>query len=78
MIEMFFDQGSKTQKHLAEQGKIWASYNTFVEFCESVGFTWLGSETVTTRKGPVFGGDLYPLDKDDCSSDKTVYFRKNG
>ena len=78
VIEMFFDQGSKTQKYLAEQGKIWASYNTFVEFCESVGFTWLGSETVATRKGPVFGGDLYPLDKDDCSSDKTVYFRKNG
>ena len=76
VIEMFFDENSKTQKYLAEQGKIWSSYDTFVDFCESVGFTYIGSETVATRKGPVSDGDLYPLDKDDCSSDKTIYFRK--
>lgn len=76
VIEMFFDQGSKTQASLAKQGKIWASYETFVRYCESVGFTCTGSETVTTRKGPVSPGDLYPLDQDDGSTDKTIYFEK--
>ena len=78
VIEMFFDQGSKTQTSLAEQGKIWASYEGFVRYCESVGFTYTGSETVTTRKGSISDGDLYPLDKDDCSTDKTIYFTKTG
>ena len=78
VIEMFFDQGSRTQAYLAEQGKIWASFETFVRFCESVGFTCTGSETVTERKGPVSDGDLYPLDKNDRSSDKTIYFVKKG
>ena len=78
VIEMFFDQGSKTQASLAEQGKIWASYEDFVRFCESVGFTCTGSETVATRKGPISPGDLYPLDKDDCSTDKTIYLTKKG
>ena len=76
VIEMFFDKGSKTQRHLAEQGEIWSSYETFVEFCESAGLTFIGSETVAVRKGPVSAGDLYPLDQDDCSADKTVYFEK--
>ena len=76
LIEMFFDKGSKTYAYLAEQGKIWASYEAFVQFCESVGFTCIDSETVTTRKGPISDGDLYPLDKDDCSSDMTIYFKK--
>lgn len=78
VIEMFFDQGSKTQQHLAEEGKIWASYETFVEYCESVGFACTGSETVTTRKGRISDGDLYPLDKDDCSTDRTIYLTKKG
>ncbi len=76
VIEMFFDKDSKTQKYLAEQGKIWASYDTFVDCCESAGFTCIGSETVTVRKGPISEGDLYPLDKDDRSTDRTVYFVK--
>ena len=76
VIEMFFDQGSKTQKYLAERGKIWASYETFVQFCESAGFTCTGSETVLKRKGPISDGDLYPLDREDRSTDRTLYFRK--
>ena len=76
VIEMFFDKDSKTQKYLAEQGKIWSSYDAFVDFCESVGFTCISSETVTSRKGPISDGDLYPLDKDDCSTDNTIYFEK--
>ena len=78
VIEMFFDQGSKTQASLAEQGKIWASYEDFVRYCESVGFTCTGSETVATRKGPISPGDLYPLDKNDGSTDRTIYFEKQG
>ena len=76
VIEMFFDKNSTTQRHLAEQGKIWSSYEVFVAYCESVGFVCTGSETAAVRKGPVSDGDLYPLDKEDFSSDKTVYFTK--
>ena len=76
VIEMFFDQGSKTAAYLAEQGKIQASCESFVRFCESAGFACTGSEIVTTRKGPVSDGDLYPLDRDDRSSDRTFYFEK--
>ena len=76
VIEMFFDKDTKTQRYLTEQGKIWSSYERFVDFCGSVGFTQIGSETVTVRKGPLSDGDLYPLDKDDCSTDRTVYFEK--
>lgn len=39
VIEMFFDKNSKTQRYLAEQGMIWSSYERYVDFCESVGFT---------------------------------------
>ena len=76
VIEMFFDKGSGTQRHLTEQGEIWSSYERFVDYCESVGFRQTGSETVAARKGPISAGDLYPLDDDDRSTDKTVYFEK--
>lgn len=76
VIEVFFEKGTKTQEYLAEQRKIWESYETFVQFCELVGLTFIGSEIVTSRKGPISDGDLYPLDKDDCSFDRTIYFEK--
>ena len=76
VIEMFFEEGSKTREVLAEEGKIWASYEGFVRFCESAGFTLAGSETVMTRKGHISDGDLYPVDKEDRSTDRTIYFEK--
>lgn len=76
VIEMFFGKGSKTQAYLAEQGEIWSSFERYVGFCESAGFAWIGSETVAARKGPISAGDLYPLDREDRSTDRTVYFEK--
>ena len=76
VIEMFFDYGCKTYEHLNAQGNIWASFETFVSYCESVGFTNLDSEIINTRKGRISDGDLYPLDDNDCSTDRTIYFEK--
>lgn len=77
VIEMFFDHGCKTYEHLNAQGNIWASFEKFVSYCESVGFINLGCEIINTRKGKISEGDLYPLDNNDCSSDRTIYFEKS-
>lgn len=51
---------------------------TFVAFCENVGFQYLGGDILHMRKGKISDGDLYPLDENDCSADRTVYFEKSG
>ena len=76
VIEMFFEHGGKTYGHLDAQGSIWSSFETFVSYCESVGFTCVGSDIIRTRKGKISAGDLYPLDDNDCSSERTLYFEK--
>lgn len=75
-IELFFDHGCKTFEHLNAQGAVWASFETFVAFCEGVGFRYLDSDVLLTRKGRIAEGDLYPLDPDDGSTDRTIYFEK--
>ncbi len=77
LIEMFFEYGCKTYEHLNLKGEIWASFETFVAFCEKIGFTLLGSDIISSRKGKISEGDLYPLDNNDCWSDRTLYFIKN-
>lgn len=77
VIEMFFDHGCKTYEHLNAHGSIWASFETFVSYCESVGFTNLGSDIINTRRGKISEGDLYPLDDNDCSIDRIIYFEKS-
>ena len=76
VIELFFDHGCKTYEHLNSQGSIWASFETFVSYCESVGFTLKDSDVIGTRKGKISQGDLYPLDDNDCSTDRIIYFEK--
>lgn len=76
VIEMFFEHGCKTYEHLNEEGAIWSSFEVFVAFCKNVGFQYLGSDILHTRKGKISDGDLYPLDENDCSADRAVYFEK--
>lgn len=76
VIEIFFEQGSKTYEHLCSKGEIWSSFETFVAYCEKIGFEFLGSDIINTRKGKISEGDLYPLDDNDCSCDRTVYLKK--
>lgn len=76
VIELFFEHGCKTYEHLKAEGNIWASFETFSDFCEGVGFVRVGSEIFKTRKGRISEGDLYPLDDNDCSEDRTIYFEK--
>lgn len=76
LIEMFFEHGCKTYEHLDSKDEIWASFETFVSFCEKVGFTYLGGDVISSRKGRISEGDLYPLDKNDCWADRTLYFVK--
>lgn len=76
VIEMFFEHGCKTYEHLYARGEIWSSFETYTAYFESVGFALVGSDIINTRKGKIDKGDLYPLDDNDCSSDRTVYFEK--
>ncbi len=76
VIEMFFETGSKTHKQLNEQGRIWASFDTFNKYAEDVGFSFLNSKIITSRVGKISQGDLYPLDDNDRSEDRTLYFEK--
>lgn len=76
VIEMFFEHGCKTFEHLSSHGAIWSSFETYVAFCESVGFKYIDSDVLHTRRGKIDEGDLYPLDDNDCSTDRTVYFEK--
>ena len=77
VIEMFFEHGSKTYSRLKEEGRIWASFESFVEYFEKVGFTYIGGDVISTRKGKISKGDLYPLDENECWSDRTLYFQKS-
>ncbi len=76
LIEMFFEHGCKTYEHLNSEGEIWASFETFVAFCEKVGFTYLGGDIISSRKGKLSQGDLYPLDENDRWTDRTLVFHK--
>lgn len=76
VIEMFFEHGCKTYEHLCSKGAIWSSFETFVAYCEKIGFVFLGDDIINTRKGKISEGDLYPIDDNDCSHDRMVYFKK--
>lgn len=76
IIDMFFEHGCSTYEHLKDKGEIWASFETFVSFCEHVGFVFIGSDVISLRKGKLSSGDLYPLDENDYWSDRTLYFTK--
>ncbi len=76
LIEMFFDHGCKTYEHLHSKGEIWSSFETFVSFCGKVGFTYLGGDITASEKGKMSEGDLYPLDRNDCRTNRTLYFEK--
>lgn len=76
IIDMFFDHGCKTYEHLSEKREIWASLETFIAFCEKVGFAYLDGDIISSRKGRISDGDLYPLDENDSWADRTLYFVK--
>lgn len=76
IIELFFEHGCKTYEHLKQQNAIWSSFETFVSFCESVGFVYLDSDILFSRKGKISNGDLYPLDDNDGWTQRTVYFKR--
>lgn len=76
VIEIFYEQGSKTYEHLISQGSVWASLETYVKNCENLGMKQLDSDTLSQRKGKIAKGDLYPLDENDCWEERAVYFEK--
>lgn len=76
LIELFFEHGCQTFRHLDAQGAVWSSFETFVDFCEKQGFRYLDSDILQTRVGKISEGDLYPLDPGDRSTDRTIYFEK--
>ena len=76
VIELFFDHDGPTFRHLEAQGAIWASYETYIAFCEGLGFRHLGGDILQSRVGRIAEGDLYPLDPTERSTDRTIYLEK--
>lgn len=76
VIDMFFEHGCSTYQHLNDKGEIWASFETFVAFCEALGFTYLDGGVISSRKGKISAGDLYPLDDNDNWCDRSLFFVK--
>ena len=77
VIEMFFDQASVSYKSLKDQKKIWASPETYADYCHSLGFDFTGSDILLTRRGKFSESDYYPLDENDVMTIRTMYFEKN-
>lgn len=77
IIEMFFEHGCKTYEFLKQKNAVWASFETFIAFCEQIGFTCINSEIINTRKGKISVGDLFPLDNNDISIDRVIYLIKS-
>lgn len=76
VMETFFERGCRTAEYLKSQGAVWSSFDTYVDFCKSVGFQFIDSDILQTKKGKIDEGDLLPLDENDCSTDRTIYFEK--
>ena len=64
-------------KSLKDQKKIWASPETYVDYCHSLGFDFTGSDILLTRRGKFSEVDYYPLDENDMMTIRTMYFEKN-
>ncbi len=76
VIELFFESGCRTFEYLRSSGAVWSSFDTYVSFCESVGFRYMDSAVLQARTGKIAEDDLLPLDENDRSEERTVYFQK--
>ncbi len=76
VMEMFFENGCRTAEYLSSRGAVWSSLDTYAAFCESVGLRYIDSDIVQTRTGKIDAGDLLPLDENDRSEERAVYFEK--
>lgn len=76
VIDMFFEHGCTTYEHLISKGEFWASFESFIDFCNNIGFDFLNGDILFSRKGKLSSGDLYPLNDEDCWTERTLYFVK--
>ncbi len=76
VMETFFEHGCRTAEYLNSRGAVWSSFGTYIDFCKSVGFQFIDSDILQTKKGKIDKDDLLPLDENDRSTDRTVYFEK--
>lgn len=76
VIEILYQQGSRTYEHLISQGAVWASLEMYQSSCEKIGLKLLDSDVLSRRKGKIDKGDLYPLDEEDCWEERALYFEK--
>ncbi len=76
VIELFFERGSATAEFLTQYQAIFSSFETYVDFCKSVGFEYLGGDLLRETTGKMDPGDLLPVTQEDHSLTHTVYFQK--
>ncbi len=76
LIEMFFEHGCETFDYLNKKGAIWSSFETFVDYCTKNGLSYVDSEIIAKTKGKLSERDMFPLNDNDVSSMRIVYFTK--
>lgn len=76
VMESFFEEGSATAEFLTQRQAIFSSLETYVDFCESVGFEYLGGDLLRETTGKLDPGDLLPIAPEDRSLTRTVFFQK--
>lgn len=76
VIEWFYEKEKATYKYLDDNNQIIVSMDKYIEYCERLGFKYIGNRLMKTRKGKL-DGDLFPLDENEVVYEKALFFEKN-
>lgn len=76
VMELFFEDNSETSNLLIEKGKLTATHDKYVAFCESIGFTLISSEIVESYVGKLDESDELPINDTDKSNVFALLFVK--
>lgn len=74
--QRFYAQDSETAKYLTERGSIYASFETFKDYCRQVGLEVAKFEKLHSYKGKSSPRDGLPLNEDDEWTVAHVYLEK--
>ncbi len=76
VIETFFEKDSATYHYLSDRDAVYSSIETYIDFCNRIGFVHLGGDIIDKTMGKTNPGDLLPIGEGDRSVLRTVFFKK--
>lgn len=76
VIELFFEKDSQTYGYLMQQNAVYSSLKTYIDYCSTVGFKYLGGKILKETIGKIDKSDILPIRESDKSVVRTVYFEK--